>query len=318
MRHGEEPSPRAARRARWEACGPIGRRAALGLGAALGVPALLGACGAPPDPRSREAGEPVRVPYARASARQFGHLHLPPGTGEDGTRPLLPVVVVIHGGGWSSGSHLSGTTDISRDLASHGAAVWNIEYRGDSGFGSWPRTYEDVAAAVDFVPRLGAFAPFRPDVGSVHVTGNSAGGSLAAWVASRTALPAGAPGARVRQRVHSCVPLCGVYDLALAYREGDRYVRGLLGGTPEERPLEYRLASPAAHVPTGIPVTVLHGRDDDVVPVRQAETYARAARRAGDTVELVLMDGVGHGGWTDLGSPVWEASRAVILGRLRL
>lgn len=316
-RHGPGPGRRAQ----------VGRRTALALGAGLGAAAVLGACGSTdPPPRTVVTGSPVgsrhevgearRIPYATTSRRQVGDLYLPAGTGSDGTRPLLPVVVVIHGGGWSSSSDLGSAAAISRDLASFGLAVWNIEYRGNSGAGSWPRTYGDVAAAVDFVPRLGDFAAFRPDRGSVHVTGHSAGGSLAAWVASRPALPAGAPGARVRQPVHSCVGMSGVYDLAMAYRQGDRFVRSVLAGTPEQRPRRYRLASPAANLPTGIPVTVLHGRADDVVPAGQAERYARAARRAGDPVELLLMDGVDHGGWTDPDSPIWWAARSAVLGHL--
>ncbi len=39
---------------------------------------------------------------------------------------------------------------------------------------------------------------------------------------------------------------------------------------------------------------MVHGRDDIVVPASVAESYVAAAAKAGETVGLTLLDGVGH------------------------
>ncbi|MYT26193.1 alpha/beta hydrolase, partial [Streptomyces sp. SID7760] len=53
-------------------------------------------------------------------------------------------------------------------------------------------------------------------------------------------------------------------------------------------------ADPAALLPTGIATAVVHGREDIVVPASVAESYVAAAAKAGETVGLTLLDGVGH------------------------
>lgn len=51
---------------------------------------------------------------------------------------------------------------------------------------------------------------------------------------------------------------------------------------------------PAALLPTGVATTLVQGRDDIVVPQAVAEAYVDAAARAGETVGLTLLEGVGH------------------------
>ena len=103
------------------------------------------------------------------------------------------------------------------------------------------------------------------DLGRVAVTGVSAGGSLAAWAANREALPDGAAGARPKFPIRNCVAMCGVYDLARAFRWGNPYIRPLLGGTPEEYPDRYRNTSPIAYMARNVRMVILHGRNDSVI-----------------------------------------------------
>ncbi|MFO6506010.1 alpha/beta hydrolase family protein [Corynebacterium freneyi] len=299
-----------------------------------GSPSAAAPAPAPPGPRVRptivDSGSPktMRMTYG-ADPRQFGDLHLPPAMVEGVPAPTtpaaraqtpapnaaraVPLVVMIHGGGWMDSSTVAGTAHQAEDLADAGVAVWNIEYRGTGGAGGWPRTYEDVAAAIDVIPFLADASPVPLDLGRVVVTGVSAGGSLAAWAANREALPDGVPGARPKFPIRNCVAMCGVYDLARAIRWGDPYIRPLLGGTPEEYPDRYRNTSPIAYMGRNVRMVILHGRNDSVVDVQQAISYEAASRRARRPVVMRLFDDAAHSSWNDLAGPQWRAAKEAIL-----
>jgi acetyl esterase/lipase len=217
-----------------------------------------------------------------------------------------PVVVVLHGGYWRARYDRSLMTDLCLDLATHGWAAWNLEYRRVEGRGGWPETFEDVAAGVDTLADLDA--PL--DLGRVAAVGHSAGGQLAFWAAARPTLPAGAPGAGPRVAVHAAVSQAGVLDLRLAagLAPSAQPTRALLGD-PAEHPERYEHSSPRERLPLGIPQLVLHGDRDDIVSIRIATSYATAARRAGDPCELVLLRGTGHFEHLDSGSYAWHAAR---------
>ena len=53
------------------------------------------------------------------------------------------------------------------------------------------------------------------------------------------------------------------------------------------------------------------GRQDDVVPLSQSESYVEAARAAGARAELLVVDG-DHFTVVDPGSDVWERTVAVL------
>lgn len=217
---------------------------------------------------------------------QFGQLHLPRSGGP------FPVVVVIHGGFWRSAYDLSLGTPLAQDLAARGYAAWNLEYRRVGNGGGWPATLDDVAAGIDLLTDLAAGgSPL--DLSRVATLGHSAGGHLAVWAAARPHLPGNAPGAEPRLRLTGALAQAGVLDLQRAAAEqlGGGAAQELLGGEPEEFPDRYAVASPAQLVPIGVPVVCVHGRADTNVPLSQSESYARAARAAGDTVDVVEVEG---------------------------
>jgi dipeptidyl aminopeptidase/acylaminoacyl peptidase len=71
-------------------------------------------------------------------------------------------------------------------------------------------------------------------------------------------------------------------------------LRQLLGGSPAEVPEHYEQGSPIELLPLGVPQTVIHGTEDRSVPISFSRSYTEAAQEAGDTIELIELDGVDH------------------------
>lgn len=264
----------------------------------------------PPDQRIAYGAEPV----------QYGELRFPSGPGPH------PVAILIHGGCFKAAyATLRDLSPMGEALKEMGIASWNVEYRrlGEPG-GGWPSTYLDVGRAVDHVRTLADKYPL--DLGRVVVVGHSAGGHLAMWAAARARMPKGS-------NLHVAAPLAvrGVLDLAGpvdltanigGYEElcHDTVITDLLGGTPATVPDRYKQASAINLLPLGIPQILLIGGYEEFVPHPIAEIYVRAARMAGDPVQLMVIPRVGH---FEIASPratpwprVASASRSLLDGKL--
>ncbi|MBA8792450.1 acetyl esterase/lipase [Friedmanniella endophytica] len=239
-----------------------------------------------------------------------------------------PVVVVIHGGFWRTRYGRTLGTPLARDLVGRGVAALNIEYRrvGDdpkAGGGGWPRTCEDVAAAVDLLAgdRVRELTGDRLDLDRVVALGHSAGGHLAGWLAARPHFPAGLPGAEPRVRLSGFVSQAGVLDLehAAAQDLGAGATQAMIGGEPAAFPDAYRAASPIRW-PITTPFACVHGTADDVVPIDQSERYLEASVGSdGEPLgSLIRLEGVGHQELIVPFHRAWHASRAATLELLGL
>jgi acetyl esterase/lipase len=247
----------------------------------------------------------VRVAYGPADTVQFGDLRLPGGDGPH------PVVLIIHGGCWLSAYGLDLMDAMATEFREQGYATWNIEYRrvGEPG-GGWPHTFLDVAAATDHLRTLAEDYPL--DLERVVAVGHSAGGHLALWLGMRDQLPDNSD-----LYPSDPLPLKGIVSLAgitdpesyLVRQPGScgSSVDDLLGGLPEEQPLRYAEASPLQNVPLGTPQILISGAEDPIVPLTHVERYYKAARRAGDEVELVTVKKAGHFEVIAPGSIAWES-----------
>jgi acetyl esterase/lipase len=207
----------------------------------------------------------------------------------------LPVVVLLHGGFWRGPYTKRLMRRLAAAVALRGWAAFNVEYRRVGpvgGGGGWPTTFEDVAAAIDHLGTVDGL-----DTGRVVTCGHSAGGHLALWAAGRGRLPAGAPGARpIGVRVTGAVSLAGMPDLVRAAELGlgGGAAAALLGGTPDQVAERYRVASPAALLPLGVPQVLVHGLHDAVVPAALSAAYQQRASAAGDDAVFEPVTGAGH------------------------
>ncbi|MCW2669051.1 MAG: hypothetical protein JWO27_948 [Frankiales bacterium] len=243
-------------------------------------------------------GEPA-VRYVESygsTSRQRGEWWLPTGRTDRGS-----LVVLVHGGYWRDRYDLSLEDAVAADLCGRGHLVWNVDYAPSTA--PWPATLTDAAAAYDFAfhGRYGGLV----DPERVAVVGHSAGGHLALWLASRSALAAGAPGAGSHVVPKLAVPQAPVAALVQAHALGlgDGAVAALLGGGPSDVPGRYAVADPVSLAPSGVPTTIVHGTADDVVPMSQSEDYVAVSPTTG----LVRVPG-GHFTHLDPSSDAWAAA----------
>jgi len=209
--------------------------------------------------------------------------------------------VVIHGGYWRSQYGAELGEPLARDLAAHGMAAWNLEYRRAGNGGGWPHTFEDVLAGIDKLAEVAE--KHALDLSRVVALGHSAGGHLAAWAAGRDRLGRlGLPDADrqvSRKSGTAAVRLTGVVTqsglLNLAEAEmldlSNGAVSNLLCGSSSKYPLRHRYADPMTAVPLHVPVHVVHGMADTTVPLSQSESYVSAGGAAGMTVRLTKVPG---------------------------
>jgi len=230
-------------------------------------------------------------------------LQLPP------ERKLPGAVVVIHGGFWRSRYGAELGAPLAADLAAHGVAAWNLEYRRMGNGGGWPETFQDVAAGIDALAP--AAAEHGLDLSRVVALGHSAGGQLAAWAAGRPSFPATAAGAGPAVVLSGVVSQSGLLNLAEAQRLGlsNHAVTALLGDS-------VRRADPLAAVPLAVPVYAVHAMDDGDVPASQSQSYVAAAVAAGGEAQLVEVPG-DHYALIDVSSGQYATCRDLVLELLR-
>jgi len=226
----------------------------------------------------------ARVAYGK-SPSQFGDLRIPR------TKGPHPVVFYLHGGYWRSAYDLTHAGHICAALTRAGYATWNLEYRriGESG-GGWPGTMEDVLHAARYFSSVGR--RYNLDPTHTVVAGHSAGAQLALWLAAQGALP-----------FLGATSLAGVCDLRRAWelKLSDSVVVQLLGGTPQQVPKHYALASPIELLPIKVPQRLLHGTADAVVPLEMSERFARASKNA----NLIKLPGANHFDLIDPRTKYW-------------
>ncbi len=201
-----------------------------------------------------------------------------------------PYVVLVHGGPTSHvGPAPSAKTAF---FTSRGIGVLDVNYGGSTGYGRAYRErllgqwgvvdVDDVAAAASALASAGLADPDR-----LAIAGGSAGGwTVLAAVTNTDVFSAG-------------ISRYGVGDArALAEDTHDfeaRYLDGLIGPLPEAEAV-YIERSPLSHPERfRVPLLILQGSEDRVVPPSQAEAIRDALAAHGVAHAYVLYEGEGHG-----------------------
>ncbi|NNE10840.1 MAG: alpha/beta hydrolase, partial [Ilumatobacter sp.] len=260
----------------------------------------------PPRGLATLVGRPVPAPDG---VRERLHVEWREGLTADLTTPArhdcrLPVVVYVHGGGWTSGDPQRQARDLYHELALAGWAVLAIRYPLAPHVGV-EHQVEVVRAAVRWTRADLA----EHGVEATHVV--LAGGSAGAHLASTAALTAEHPS----ERVEACVALYGIFDMA--NRNRTRAPWGIIPNTVmqatvAQAPNRYRDLSPLDRITdSSPPFLVVHGTRDTLVPVGEAEQFVAALREANRPVEFVPVVGAQHA-FDALSSPTTRATAAVI------
>ena len=223
------------------------------------------------------------------------------------------MVVLIHGGFWKNQWTRDLMDGLAVDLRSQGLATLNVEYRRLGSAGGWPNTALDVATAIDQIAEV---QHADIDVSRVSVVGHSAGGLLALWAAGRHQLTDG-PGADPRVSPALAVGLAPVSDMAFAQAHdlGDGAADAFLASAHEHTNL-YRSSSPIDMLPLSTPQLIVHGSEDDAVPVSMSDGYVEAARILGDEVEFYRLESTDHMELIDPHSDAWRQTKEFLLANL--
>jgi dipeptidyl aminopeptidase/acylaminoacyl peptidase len=183
-------------------------------------------------------------------------------------------------------------------LAAQGYAVLQPNFRGsdlgrqfiEAGYNEWGRKMQsDLSDGVQYLSQQGVVDPKR-----VCIAGRGYGGYAAL------------AGVTLQNGIYRCaVSVGGISELDefirwtadhslrgdnLAVRNWDRYL-----GASGPRDPALRVLSPNDHVAAvSVPVLLVHGRDDTVVPYDQSADMAKALKRAGKSVGMVTLDHEDH------------------------
>jgi acetyl esterase/lipase len=209
----------------------------------------------------------------------------------------LPVIVWIHGGAWLGGSKEDCPAVA---LVAKGYAAASINYRL-SQHGVFPAQIEDCKAAIRWLRANAAKYHLDPD--HIGVWGASAGGHLVALLGTtgdKTDWDRAGGNTDQSSRVQCVVDWFGPADLTVLGQHGDKPdspIARLLGGRLAEVKEKARVASPVTYVTKdAAPFLIMHGDQDNLVPLGQSEQLAAALRKAGVDVTLRVVKDNGHGG----------------------
>lgn len=217
----------------------------------------------------------------------------------DAPRPM-PAVLFIHGGGWAYGDpkpiHMP--NGVIATLARKGYFAVYVGYRL-SGEAHWPAQIQDCELSVRWLRANAKNYGVNPD--RIGAWGMSAGGHLADCMATMADVKeyqgdGGYPG--VSSKVQVVVHWFGATDFtdpAVRANSGGA-IEPLMGMPYAQNPEAWKKASPAFYAKKGDPpILIIHGEEDQFLPVSQAKIFDAALTKAGVTHQLVLVQNGRHG-----------------------
>jgi len=210
----------------------------------------------------------------------------------------FPVVVFLHGGGWSEGNRQE-MNHFIEGVAGLGYVGVTVAYRLVPA-ARFPAQLEDCKAAVRWL-RANA-AKYRINPKRIGVVGFSAGGHLASMLGvtgKNDGLEGAGGNPDQSSRVQAVVSFFGLTDFSTRDWPRDLengVIEPFLGGSFANHADEYRRASPITYVTSDAPPFLFfHGSEDKLVPVDQSKRLGEKLRNAGVFAEVNVLEGEGHG-----------------------
>ena len=212
-----------------------------------------------------------------------------------------PVLLQVHGGGWTIGSKDQQGIPLMHHLAAKGWVCVAINYRL-APRDPFPAQIIDVKRAIAWIREH--IEEYGGDPDYIAITGGSAGGHLTALAAVTANDPAYQPGFEgADTSVAAAVPHYGVYDFAgctglrSAEQMRDQFLAPrVVKRTWAEDPEVFEAGTPLLRVGKDAPdFFVLHGAHDSLVSVEQARLFVQRLREvSGATVVYAELPGAQH------------------------
>jgi acetyl esterase/lipase len=218
----------------------------------------------------------------------------------------LPMIVWIHGGGWSRGRKEGHSPAVT--LVQDGYAVASIDFRL-TGVAPFPAQIEDCKAAVRWLRANASKYNLDPD--RIGVWGFSSGGHLAALLGTSGGvkeLEGNGDNISYSSRVQAVCVVSGPGDLLQLYRDATGPsgaemnpkvkpgLEALIGVPVEENKTKAMAASPISYVSKDDPpFLIIQGENDPTVPVSLTQSFFAALKAAGVDATLEIATGRGHG-----------------------
>ena len=215
---------------------------------------------------------------------------------KNGSGPL-PAVLCIHGGGFRAGSR-EGYNKLCLTLAQRGFVAATISYRL-APMHQFPAAVHDTKAAVRWLRANAAKYGINPD--RIGVTGGSAGGHLAQFLGVTAGVKEfeGVDNPGFSSAVTCVVNVYGPSDFTKSYGKSvDAHIvlPMWLGGDVESARARHIQSSPLNWVnPNAAPTLLIHGTEDKYVAYEQAVWMRDRLTACGVSVELLTLEGAGHG-----------------------
>ncbi len=242
------------------------------------VAASLIACG---DSRPEASGpRPTTVEYASGLTED---VYLPAGTDH------APLVVLVPGGGWETADP-AGLAGLAGYLAGAGIAAVPVHIRAAVDGVHYPDPVEDVLCAVAAAVEQTRSSGVVP--GPIAVLGHSSGAHLAALAVLTVADYAPSCGGSTVVAPDLLIGLSGPYDIGRL----PEVARALMGDGPDDDPAAWASANPVerAGLRPDVPVLLLHGATDPLVPVSFTTQFAAALEHGGHPTTVQVVPGADH------------------------
>jgi acetyl esterase/lipase len=210
-----------------------------------------------------------------------------------------PVLLFIHGGGWTIGNKDQQGKPIMLHFASRGWVCFAPNYRLSPKH-TWPAHIVDVKMAIAWIKEHGP--EYGADPNFIVITGGSAGGHLTALAALTPNDPGFQPGfEQADTTLQAAIPHYGVFDFVGGRSINEWGARRMLERVVMKVPFKtnrevFENASPIFRVnEEAPPFLVIHGSRDSLAPVKTARRFVEKLRAMShEPVVYAEMPGAQH------------------------